>query len=77
MALPEEFLDLVQRPGQHVDLLRGVVEPHGGARRGGDAEALHQRLGAVMADADRHALAVDDGADVMGVDAVQGEGDDL
>src|SRR3546814_6449573 len=58
------------------DLPTGVVEAHRRPRRGRHAEPLHQRLRAVVADADGDALAVDDGADVVRMDAVEREGDD-
>ncbi len=51
-----------------------VVEAERGAHRGRNAVARHHRLGAVVAGADRDALRVEDGADVVGVDAVHDEG---
>ena len=60
---------------QAVDLLAGGVDAEAGAGRGGDAEALHQRLGAVVAGADGDAVAVEDLGDVVGVDALELEGD--
>ena len=45
----------------------GVVEAEGGAAGGGEPEMRHQRLGAVVAGAHRHALAVDHGRDVVRV----------
>ena len=60
---------------QAVDLLAGRVDAEAGAGGGGDAEPLHQRLGAVVAGADRDAVAVEDLGDVVGVDALELEGD--
>ena len=50
-----------------------VVERERRARRRGDAETFHDRHRAVMARADGDALAVDDRAEVVGVDAVDDE----
>ena len=72
----EHLHDLPQAGHQRVDLLPGVVEGEGGARRGRDAEAVHHRLRAVMPRADRDPLVVEDRADVVGVDAVEDEGED-
>ena len=60
---------------QAVDLLAGRVDAEAGAGRGGDAEAVHQQLGAVVAGADGDAVAVEDLGDVVGVDALELEGD--
>src|SRR3546814_5031776 len=73
MGLPEDVLHFFERFGEHVDLPTGVVEAHRRPRRGRHAEPLHQRLRAVVADADGDALAVDDGADVVRMDAVRSE----
>ncbi len=59
-----------------VDLLGDRVEVEARARRRGDAEAGHQRLGAVVARAHGDALPVEDLRDVVGVDALDVERDD-
>src|SRR5690606_1537355 len=68
-AHSEELLRLAHRRHQLVDLVEGVVDREGGPRGGGHAEAAHQRPRAVVPDADRHTLAVEDLAHVVGVDA--------
>ena len=45
-----------------------------GTGRGGDAEPLHQGLRTVMARADRNALAVEDGGDIVWMNTVEHEG---
>src|SRR3546814_11310022 len=75
MGLPEDVLHFFERFGEHVDLPTGVVEAHRRPRRGRHAEPLHQRLRAVVADADGDALALDDGAEVVRMDAVWREGE--
>ena len=60
---------------QAVDLLGRRVDAEAGAGGGGDAEAVHQRLGAVVAGAHRDAVAVEDLGDVVGVDALELERD--
>src|SRR3989442_788075 len=76
----EEFLRLPQPLDERVDVVAGVVEVQRRTRAGGHAEALVQRLGAVMAGAHRDAVSVEHLADVVRVDlppvrALQGEGD--
>ena len=59
-----------------VDVLLGVVEVEAGAGRSVDAEAGMERLGAMVAGADANGGLVEDGADVVWMDAVEREGDD-
>ena len=58
-----------------VDFLALVVEGQRHARGAGHAHALHGGLRAVVAGADGDAVAVEDGAEVVRVDAVEHEGD--
>src|SRR3990170_8066179 len=59
---------------QGVELLSCIVHVEAGPAGGDHVQAAHQRLRAVMAGADGHAVAVQDGAEVVGVDALQVEG---
>ena len=52
---------------QQVDFGRRVVEIEAGPRAGGDAEAVVERPGAVVAGADGDALLVEQLGDVVGV----------
>ena len=61
---------------QRVDVLRDVVGAEARARGRGDAQTGHQRLRAVVAGADAHAAAPEQLADVVGMDALDGERDD-
>ena len=70
------LLDLVQAVDQPVDLLGDGVEVEARARGRGDAEASHQRLGAVVAGADGDALPVEDLRDVVRMDPGDVERDD-
>ena len=65
-----------QARGQAVDVVAAAVDAEGGAAGGRQAEALVQRLGAVVAGADGHRLAVEQRGDVVGVGLRQREGDD-
>ena len=71
----EDSPDVVEALDQAVDLLAGVVDGEAGPGGRGDAEAVHEQLGAVVAGADRDAVAVEDLGDVVGVDALELEGD--
>ena len=70
----DEVPGLVYGADQGVHFPGGVVEGERGAGGGGDTETSHQRLGAVVADADGDALGIEEGADVVGVHAVHGKG---
>ena len=61
---------------QRVHLFLRVVQPERGAHRAFDAEARHERLGAVMPRAHGDAQAVEQGAEVEVVDVAHEEGDD-
>src|SRR6478735_1714691 len=61
------FFALVQAGDQAVDVLGHGVEIEARARRRGDAETRHQRLGAVVAGADGDAFPVEDLRDVVRV----------
>ena len=71
----EDPAGVVQALDQPVDLLGRRVDAEAGAGRRGDAEAVHQRLRAVVAGADGDAVAVEDLGDVVGVDALELERD--
>src|SRR6478735_7133912 len=72
----ERLLDLPQPGDEPVDVVRDRVEVEARARRGGDAEARHQRLRAVVARANRDVLPVEDLRDVVRVHALELEADD-
>ena len=72
-TLPEYLPDAVQRAPERVDVLAGVVHRQRGTRGGGHAKAIHDRLRAMMAGTDGNAFAIDDGADVVRVYAVEHE----
>src|SRR4029079_18668306 len=77
-ARPSETKHLTrvfQTLDEAVDLLAHRVDSEAGARRGGDVEPVHQHLGAVVAGADGDAVAGEDLRDVVGVDALDLEGD--
>ena len=59
-----------------VELLARVEAGQRGARGGRDPEAVHDRLCAVVARPDRDPLVVEDRPHVVGVDAVEDEGED-
>ena len=61
---------------QALNVLEVVVKGEGGTCRGGHAVALEERLGAVVPGADGHAVGVEEGADVVGVDALHKKGED-
>ena len=61
---------------EHIHLFPRIIQPERRAHRPFDAEACHQRLGAVMACADGDAEAVQQGAHVEVVDVAHEEGDD-
>src|SRR4051812_49935890 len=75
-ALSEDLTDLVQPVDESIDLVAHRVEVEAGAVRGRDPELLHQRLAAMVAGADRHALPVQDLRDVVRVNALDVERDD-
>ena len=58
------------------DVVVVVVGGEGSPDGGRDAEAAHDGFGTVLTDADSDAVLVENGAGVVRVDAVQGEGDD-
>ncbi len=72
---PEHAPRVLEAVDQAVDLLARRVDAEARAGGGGDAEPVHQRLGAVVAGAHRHAVAIEDLGDVVGVDAVELERD--
>src|SRR4051812_40469816 len=71
----EEFLDSLQRLHQPVDLLLGVVEVEARAGRARQAELAHQGLVAVVAAAERDAVLIRKGDDVVRVHAFEREAD--
>ena len=75
-GLREEFPGGFEHLGEAVDLLRGVVEIKAGTGGAGDFEALHERLGAVMAAAHGDAVGVGPFDDVVRVGEVAMEGDE-
>jgi len=59
-----------------IDVGLGVVEGEGDADGAGDAEALHEGLGTMVAGADGDALMVEQDADIGGVGVAEVEGDE-
>src|SRR6266516_8163677 len=76
MGSRKHLTDGVQPVDELVDLLGDRVEVEARQVGGRDAELLHQRLAAVVAGADRHALQVEDLRDVVRMDVLEVEGDD-
>src|SRR3954451_22594457 len=70
----EDSPDVVQRVDEGVDVGAGVVHGERGARRRRDAEALHERLRAVVAGADADLVAAEDLGHVVRVRDVEREG---
>ena len=65
-----------QDPRQRLDIGRPVIDAEARASGRLDAQRLHQRLRAMMAGADRHALFVQDSAEIVRMHPVDGKGDD-
>src|SRR3989304_9430845 len=61
---------------KHVDLLGRIVHVEAGAHGAGDAQMAHEGLSAMVAGSDRHPVAVEDGADIVGMEVRVVEGDD-
>ncbi len=61
--------------GEPIQVALVVVETEGGPGRGGQPQAIHQRLCAVMTRADRDALTVEDRPHVVGMDSLDDEGE--
>src|SRR5688572_22494462 len=75
-SLPvEEALGGLDGADESVDLLERVVDVERGASGGRRPERAHQRLGAVVAGAHGDTFAIHDRADVVGMDACDGEAD--
>src|SRR5258708_4713258 len=72
--LSKNLLNLMQTAYQGVDFFLGVVEGKRSPCRSRDAKAIHERLSAMMARTDSDAFAVEDRAQVMGMDAFEDEG---
>src|SRR5262249_25807632 len=72
----ENLSHLHQGLGQAVDIGRAGIEAEGGTDGAGEAEMVHQRLGAMEAGADTDPLAPQERAGVMRVDTLQVEGED-
>ena len=72
----ENPLNLVEPAHQRLDIRFIAVRREARARGRGDAEQVHQRLRAMMAGADRDALVVQYGADVVRMNPVEREADD-
>src|SRR3990172_9176171 len=75
-AIREEAAGLAEGVHQDVHLFQRIVHVEAGPRRTRDAQAAHERLRAVVAGAHGHAVAVQDGADVMRVQVGVVHGDD-
>ena len=73
--LPKKLLDLPDGFDESVHFGPGVVEIKARARRGFHAQLVHERLGAVMAAAQRHARLVRQRHHVMRVDVFKQEAD--
>jgi hypothetical protein len=69
----EKSLHSLNARGQRVDLLLGVVKSQRSAHRGGHAEAVHDRLSAMVAGPNRDTLAVQNSPHVVGMHAFQNE----
>ena len=69
-------MGLVQGGHELVHVVRAVIDRQRSARGGADAQRVHQRHGAVMAAADRHAFLVEDAGQVLRMRAVHHEGQD-
>ncbi len=65
VLLREERPGAPDAGGKPVDFLEGVVEGERGARGGRQLEEFHHRHGAVMAGADRDAVLVENGAEIV------------
>ena len=63
----------LQRGRQRVDVVVVVVQRQRGPRRRRHAEPIHQRLAAMVAGADGHALAIENRPHVVRVHAVEDE----
>ena len=63
------------RAPAHRPSSRRIVESEGRARGGGDAKAIHQRLRAVVAGADRDSQLVENSPNVVRVNSFEDEGD--
>src|SRR3990172_6167403 len=74
-VIAEEGPRRLDRLHQHVHLSQGVVQVEAGAGGPGNAQGAHQRLCAVVAGADCHTVAVQDGTHVMRMQVVHVEGD--
>lgn len=61
--------------GEELDFVGGIVGGEGGANGAGGVEAAHEWLAAVVAGADGDSHLVDEGAEVVVVDAVDVEGE--
>ena len=61
--------------GEGGDVFFGVVQGEGGAGRAGDAETCHEGLAAMVAGADGDAHLIDQGAEIVVMDAFDGERD--
>ena len=68
------LLRLAQGVGQRVDVVGVVVQVQRRPGGGRHPEVAHERLGAVVAGADRDPVLVENGADVVGVNAIHHEG---
>src|SRR3972149_12289425 len=62
---PEDLLHAADARYQRVDFRHGVIERERRTRRRRNPEALHHRLRAVVAGADRHTLLIEQRADVV------------
>src|SRR5258707_11380555 len=72
--LSKNLLNLMQTAYQGVDFFLGVVEGKRGPCSSRNAKAIHERLSAMMARTDGDAFAVEDRAQVVGMDAFEDEG---
>src|SRR5208283_6226325 len=63
------------RGGEPIDLLERVVERERGASGGGNFEELHHRHGAMVAGPNGDAVLVENGAEIVGMHALDHERD--
>src|SRR6478736_9170518 len=71
----EDLADPLDATRQSINFFPGVVEAERGARGGGNAEAQHHRLCAVVPGADGDAFLIEDRADVVGVNVLYDKGE--
>ena len=59
--------DFTKGGGHNIDLLPGVVNTERGARSAGNAEPIHERLGAMMPGSYGNTILIQKSADIVGM----------